>query len=341
MPATCHHRNRHPRLHRIRWSAAALLLTAALLLLLALAVGCDRAGGGPAADSDAVLDGPAGGPPVSLVVSNSDLAVGMNRVSFGLVDRNYMPVRPAAVALRAVYYEPGAAEGQIRYRTTARYEAWPPAGRRGVFVADVEFDQAGAVTSDAPGLWELHATFDYAGRDGQSPARPLTIGATVAVAAAHRAPAIGDAAPLSDTPTVADTDDLAAISSSPQPDPALYQLSVADAVRAGRPAVITFATPAFCVSATCGPQVSDLSALAARYAGAANFVHIEVYQDPQLIDPGNPARELVPAVDEWGLVSEPWTFVVGRDGRIAARFEQYVPPETLEAALRDALAPAQ
>ena len=319
---TIQHCRRRCRLCRY---AIAVLMAAVALLALA----CGSAGAG--------LSGPAGGPPVSLVVSNSDLAVGRNRVSFGLVDRNYMPVRPDAVAVRAVYYEPGADEGQIRQRTDARYESWPPEGRRGVFVADIEFDQAGTAAGDTPGIWELHATFDYAGLDGTAPIRTLTIGDTVAVAAEHRAPAIGEAAPLSDTPTAGDGDDLASISSSPQPDPELYRLSVADAVRDGKPAVIVFATPAFCVSATCGPQVSDLSALAGRYAGRANFIHIEVYQNPHLIDAGNPARELVPAVDEWGLVTEPWTFVVGNDGRIAARFEQYVPPGVVEAALLEAL----
>ncbi len=282
----------------------------------------------PAAPDDPLAQ-PPGGPPVSLVVSNSDLAVGENRVSFGLVDRDYMPVRPAEVALRAVYYEPGADTGQVRHRTNAEFLPWPPEGRRGVFIADVEFDQAGTATGDSSGIWELHATFEY--KDGE----PLTIGAVVSVAATHRVPSIGDAAPLSDTPTADTTEDLHTISSSPQPDSALYQLSVAEAVRSGRPAIISFATPAFCVSATCGPQISDLSALAAQYGGQASFVHVEVYRDPHLIDPANPARDLVPAVKEWGLVSEPWTFLVGNDGRIAARFEQYVPPAVLEAALLD------
>ena len=284
----------------------------------------------PAAPDDPLAQ-PPGGPPVSLVVSNSDLAVGENRVSFGLVDRDYMPVRPAEVALRAVYYEPGADTGQVRHRTNAEFLPWPPEGRRGVFIADVEFDQAGTATGDSSGIWELHATFEY--QDGE----PLTIGAVVSVAATHRVPSIGDAAPPSDTPTADTTEDLHTISSSPQPDPALYQLSVAEAVRSGRPAIISFATPAFCVSATCGPQISDLSALAAQYGGQASFVHVEVYRDPHLIDPANPARDLVPAVKEWGLVSEPWTFLVGNDGRIAARFEQYVPPAVLEAALLDVI----
>ena len=282
-----------------------------------------------------VLNEPAGGPPVSLVVSTGDLAVGNNRVAFGLVDRDYMPVRPDSVALRAVFYKPDAATGQVRHRTTPHYEPWPPEGRRGIFIADVSFDEAGTATPGSPGIWEIHATFDYGG--GDQAEESLTIGAVVSVADEHRSPFIGDPAPLSNTPTVGSATDLHTISSSPQPDPALYQLSVADAVRAGQPAVIAFSTPAFCVTATCGPQVSELSTLAARYPGRANFVHVEVYKDPHLIEPSQPAKELVPAVDEWGLVTEPWTFVIGSDGRIAARFEQYVPPDVLESALLLAL----
>ena len=310
---------------RLPWAKIALALT----VLLALACA-------PTPAPDDPLSQPPGGPPVSLVVSNSDLAVGDNRVSFGLVDREYMPVRPETVALRAVYYEPGAATGQVRHRTEAEFLPWPPEGRRGVFVAKVNFDQAGTATGDTLGIWELHATFDYAGPPSEA-ATPLTVGAVVSVATEHSVPFIGDAAPLSNTPTVANTADLRTISSSPEPDPALYQLSVAEAVRAGKPAVISFATPSFCVSATCGPQVEDLSALAARYAAQANFVHVEVYRNPHRIDPGNPAREIAPAVNEWRLVSEPWTFVVGSDGRIAERFEQYVPPGVLETALRSAI----
>ena len=309
-------------------------LTAVLVLAWLAALAC-----APTNTPDDPLSQPPGGPPVSLVVSNSDLAVGENRVSFGLVDRDYMPVRPDTVALRAVYYEPGAATGQVRHRTQADFLPWPPEGRRGVFIANVSFDQAGTATGDTLGIWELHATFKYARSPLEAP-EPLTIGSVVSVAQRHRAPFIGDAAPLSDTPTVTTVTDLRTISSSPEPDPALYRLSVAQAVRAGKPAVITFATPAFCVTATCGPQVSDLSVLAERYEDQVSFVHVEVYRDPHRINPADPARELVPAVDEWGLVSEPWTFVVGSDGRITDRFEQYVPPRVLEAALLAAINPS-
>lgn len=318
-----------------------IIIIAAWLLALPLALAATACAAPSPAPGNGILAQPPGGPPVSLVVSNSDLAVGDNRVSFGLVDRDYRPVRPGdlgdgGVTLRAVYYEPGADTGQVRHRTASEYLPWTTAGLagRGIYIAQIHFDQAGTATADTPGIWELHATFDY-GAAGES----LTIGAAVSVAQEHRAPAVGDRAPLSDTPTASDTADLRAISSSPQPDPALYRLSAAAAVRAGLPAVISFATPAFCVSATCGPQIDDLSRLAARYRGQANFVHIEVYRNPHLITAENPARELAPAVAQWGLVSEPWTFVVDADGRIAARFEQYVPPAALEAALRAVLPP--
>lgn len=315
--------------------ASPQMLAAGLVLAGFLLAGCAPT----ATNANDPLSQPPGGPPVSLVVSNSDLAVGDNRVSFGLVDRDYMPVRPDSVALRAVYYEPGEATGQVRDRTQAEFLPWPPDGRRGVFVADVSFDQAGTATGDTLGIWELHATFDYAQPPDEA-SESLTIGSVVSVAEAHSAPFIGEGAPLSNTPTVSTVTDLRTISSSPEPDPALYQLSVAQAVRANKPAVISFATPAFCVTATCGPQVEDLSALAGKYQGQANFVHVEVYKDPHLIDPANPARELAPAIDEWGLVSEPWTFVVGSDGRITDRFEQYVPPRVLEAALLAAINPS-
>ena len=307
--------------------------TPLLALLLAALGGIAALSCGGALGTDDPLGMPPGGPPVSLVVANSDLAVGDNRVSFGLVDREYMPVRPDSVEVRAVYYEPGAATGQVRHRTAAEFMAWPPEGRRGTFIAQVEFDQAGTATGDTPGIWELHATFEHP--EGES----LTVGAAVSVAAEHSVPFAGDPAPPSETPTAGSVNDLRTISSSAEPDPALYQVSVAQAVQSGKPAVISFATPAFCVSATCGPQISDLSSLAQKYQGRANFVHVEVYRDPHLIDPAKPGRALAPAVEEWGLVSEPWTFVVGGDGTVSARFEQYVPPAILESALLSALEP--
>jgi hypothetical protein len=42
---------------------------------------------------------------------------------------------------------------------------------------------------------------------------------------------------------------------------------------------------------------------------------------------------LAPAVDEWGLPTEPWVFVVDSEGIILGRFEGLVTPEELAALL--------
>ena len=44
-------------------------------------------------------------------------------------------------------------------------------------------------------------------------------------------------------------------------------------------------------------------------------MHVEIYKD------NNPAKGFNRFVRQWHLPTEPWTFVVGRDGRIKAKFE--------------------
>ena len=94
--------------------------------------------------------------------------------------------------------------------------------------------------------------------------------------------------------------------------------------------VVTFSTPAFCVTATCGPQLDVITGLKEQYGGAVNFVHVEVVEDPHLLNEGRPAARWAPAVEEWGLLSEPWTFVVDRDGLVWAKFEQFTRRRTLK-----------
>ena len=148
-------------------------------------------------------------------------------------------------------------------------------------------------------------------------------------------------APGSVTPTVDDVggvDRLDRITSANPPDPDLYRMSIHSALASGQPLVVVFSTPAFCVTATCGPQVEVVSNLQDAYRDRANFIHVEVFQDPHLIEGQRPTGGVVPAVEEWNLPTEPWTFVVGGDGLIRAKFEQFAAAEEIEAALQDALA---
>jgi hypothetical protein len=157
-------------------------------------------------------------------------------------------------------------------------------------------------------------------------------------------PAIGAAAPASDTLTATDPAAIAAISTDDDPDPALYTLSVKDAIAAGKPFVLVFATPLFCTSGTCGPALDLVKQVMPDYVGRVNFIHVEPYllqvtdgkTQPKLDVLGHP--QPVRAVVEWGLPTEPYVFVVDAKGRVADKFEGMAYPDELTAAL-DALLP--
>ena len=69
-----------------------------------------------------------------------------------------------------------------------------------------------------------------------------------------------------------------------------------DALAAKVPFVVTFATPAYCQSRTCGPVVDVVSAVRKREAGSnVRFIHVEVYQD------NDPAKGENQWFKEWHL----------------------------------------
>ena len=63
------------------------------------------------------------------------------------------------------------------------------------------------------------------------------------------------------------------------------------------------------------------------------FIHVEVFED------NDPAKGFNRWMREWNLPTEPWTFLVGADGKIAARFEGTASVLELEEAVREVLAP--
>ena len=143
-------------------------------------------------------------------------------------------------------------------------------------------------------------------------------------------PAVGAEAIDSKTPTLATTGGkLAPLTTAEHPDRALYTTSVAQALAAHEPFVLAFATPKFCTSRTCGPVVDVLSHVRRQYASTnVRFIHVEVFAH------NDPAQGYNRWMREWGLQSEPWVFVVGRDGRIKEKFEGSVSADELHAAVR-------
>lgn len=195
-------------------------------------------------------------------------------------------------------------------------------GADGVYVANVDFTRAGdwgvqiAVATPDRTFDEFPFRFTVRERSDE--------------------PTVGDLAPPSLQVTLATEPKIEEIDSSSPARPQMHDLTIADAVMSGNPAVIAFATPAFCRSRLCAPVMDTvMDPLAARFAGRASFIHIEPYVLRDLR--AGFVENAVPATREWKLQSEPWIFVVGRDGRIAAKFEGIVALDEVEAALRRAL----
>jgi hypothetical protein len=245
------------------------------------------------------------------VIATSELVVGPSRMALGLLENN-VPIADAAETKVTVrYYKLKGEQGTLVGEEEARYYD-ENLGPRGTFVVYPTFDAAGT--------WGLELEVQ---RPGQDPVTPRT---AVAVKETGSAPMIGAPAPKSKTPTAKEVSDLTTITSDADPDPRFYQLSVDEAVTSGKPSLIMFATPGYCETAVCGPSVEVLGRLKDTFGDKVNAVHVEVYQLPY---EGKP----VPTMQEWGLQSEPWLFLVDKDGKIVGRYEGGITFQELEPAV--------
>jgi hypothetical protein len=160
--------------------------------------------------------------------------------------------------------------------------------------------------------------------------KPIQALGTLDVRSKSHSPAIGARAYPSRTPTLASTGGRTTLLTTRiPPDRALLRYSIAESLADHARFVVVFATPKFCESRTCGPVVDVVDSVRTRFAGTAvRFIHVEIYR-------GNkPQNGLNRWVREWRLPSEPWTFAIGRDGRIKAKFEGSVSSGELAAAVR-------
>jgi hypothetical protein len=144
-------------------------------------------------------------------------------------------------------------------------------------------------------------------------------------------PKVGTEAPRSRTPTLAGAPATALTTARP-PDRGLLRYSVAASLAAHKPFVVTFATPKYCTSRVCGPVVDVVDAVRRKLASSGvRFIHVEVYTDNDVTKGYNLWMR------QWGLATEPWTFLVGRDGRIEAEFEGSVSVDELTNAVKSKL----
>jgi hypothetical protein len=81
------------------------------------------------------------------------------------------------------------------------------------------------------------------------------------------------------------------------------------------PIALLFATPQFCQSRVCGPVVDVAEQLKETWGDRVNFIHMEIYND------NDPNKGVRPQVRAYHLPSEPWLFVIDKNGKIAGEVE--------------------
>ena len=255
---------------------------------------------------------------ITPLLATTQLRVGTQRVAF-LLDST-----TALVTAPEVEIQTSLAGTSLGETAVAPFYLWP-FGTRGTYSTELTFDR--------PGTWRLDIHVDDGTFAGD---------ASLLLDVAERSSIVdvGELAPFSNTKTLrSEGGDLSRLTTSSRPDPELYRMSVAEALISGRPSLIVFASPAFCTSPTCGPQVGTVSELRALHADEADFIHVEVYDNPHEIQGDLSCATYAPALAAWGIdavpgyLNESWVFVLGSDGRIKARFEGYASLRELEAAL--------
>ena len=193
-----------------------------------------------------------------------------------------------------------------------------PNDARGVYQADVAFDQAGT--------WQVDATVELPGEGSQ------TLSANFVVSERHSLPAPGDRAQETENLTIDSKGippaaiDSRALDGAPVPDPDLHRTTIADALGLQRPILVIFSTPTFCVSIMCGPETDGLEDLAHRYADRAVFIHVEIWRNYNKSVVNKAAADWV-CCNETGDLTEPWLFLIGPDGVIKDRWGPLFDPD--------------
>lgn len=270
------------------------------IALAALGVACSPRGAAPTATPGSALAPPRAAPgQLTGVLPATDLAVGTNnRFLLGLLDDRNRPVSDAQVELR-FFKVLDQASAQLRGSAQAQFRGSPQLGDKGLYVARASFDEAGP--------WGVEVQAARPGGESQT----LRLG--FEVRAQSQTPAIGSPAPASQTVTASSPAEAEKICSA-RPVDDFHRLSIADALAQRKPLLVLFGTPGFCVTRTCGPSLEVVQTVAAQHGERLNVVHVEIYKGAQ-------PPEVVPAVGEWRLPSEPWVFLVGGDGKIVDKLE--------------------
>jgi len=321
---------------RVRRPGSRSLLPLALLALL-LVSGCGGSSDDGSRPAPAATEFPSakgktigellrdpGAKPTKLVIApaTQTFDVGENRYAFGVFTRGQEQVSDADVALYFAKDGKGPVTGPLPAQVTSleTKPAYRATGAGGPGEATTVY-VVPKVDFDRNGPWMVVAMLK--GKDGLEVSRvPSPV-----VGEFPQIPEDGEKAPVIHTPTAAEVGgDLAKIDTRVPPDQ-MHQVDFADVV-GKKPVVLVFATPALCQTRVCGPVVDVEQQVADAYKGKAEFIHMEIWNDNDI---GKGPR---PQVEAFNLESEPWAFLIDRNGIVRDRIEGAFGVSELEEAMR-------
>jgi hypothetical protein len=254
--------------------------------------------------------------------SVSLLRPGTNRIGFALFDTSRAQVSPDAVAVYVSQTDGRRLLGpfvarreslRVKPQFQSRQTAADLDEVDAFWVADVDLPRRGryVLTALASIDGEMGSTSQIEMRAGQQGGPPD----------------IGDPAIKVATDTVESAGgDVESIDTRLPPLAELHEKSLDD-VLGKEPVVLAFATPQLCQTRVCGPVV-DVVAEVKNSTDGVTFIHQEIYADNDI------NQGFRPQVGQWRLPTEPWTFLIGRDGKIVERFEGALSVAELSAAVK-------
>ena len=264
-----------------------------------------------------LIKGPVSSNGIQVILATSDLMAGKNRVGFLLTSTDGFVRNPSIVASSFYYLENS--DERIVYETVVANFHDSPYGEKGLYTAEFNFDKSG--------LWEIEVNFlntDYSKYHAKI---------KFDVKDWSNVPWVGSVAVKSNNKTVFDVEDIDQLTTGSLHDEDFYQTTVAEATINGLPTVLVIDSPAFCMTMVCGPQLEILQQLKINYKGQANFIHVDLYDNPEEIQGNLNSAIISPTAIEWGILNKQWTFIIDRQSRVMSRFEAFVTFEELEQAL--------
>ncbi|HTC86326.1 MAG TPA: hypothetical protein VK656_06455 [Candidatus Acidoferrum sp.] len=291
-------------------------------ILVALVAGACSSVSPSAQPSPSASDPGSGPTRIPLLIDQQDY-VGQTRFLFGMLDGGTSSIGSPTLPVKVAFYEV-AKSSTTPVGTFDSTFIWAIQDVKGVYVVNTTFKDAGdwiaEFTSTANGLTEkTRVQFQ--------------------VSATSTTPIVGGKAPDTVTPTLADVDGvLKALSTDTDPNPDFYKVSVHDALAQHKPFVLVFATPAFCQTKQCGPTLDSVKAVAATESGMT-FINVEPYKMTfanNSLQPVLDAQGSLQATDvtnAWGLLTEPWIFVVDKAGIVRGSYSLIVSADELKAAI--------